>query len=505
MKLRTLLPYLALGVAMALVAWVLTRPPPPRGDAGADLANLQPRSTGSSAGTSPAGGTLPGRAGSTQETPASPAANAHPGGHTTVVGSREPFGIDLSDPRAVHGALVAALGKAPRDWSAVRRLLELYKEPLDSDVRETLLQALRGPDREPAREALANAQDPTLVGDLFALFDDPEAAGDLRTAVLDVLARMPGAPASDVVLGLESRLRNDPMADAPLLRAIARRGGEEAARAVVEYLQRSSDPLRVPGRLAMGQALRKDPKAMAVVARGLEDATRSDVVVALTGIAAVPGADALVPALIHLDTSDRPDELRRAALDALAQIGSPEALDHLLQASRESGPTGEDALRAIGRMDSAGPKTREMLMAALEDAARQPRPIQAKRELLSALANLGHEAAAPAFRDALTDPDDRIRQSAALGIGRLGRRGRPYVEDLVRAYASSERRVQRILVQALGMVGGDEARSVLEQMKSDEGLSPDIQRAVVAALQRLPVGGEPPSTAEEKLRGAGGR
>jgi len=305
---------------------------------------------------------------------------------------------------------------------------------------------------------------------------------------------MPGANAAEVVRGLEARLTGDLRYDALLLQAIGRRGGREAARAVVEYLARSSDPLAAPSHAFLQLDLAKDPEAAAVVARALRETSSPEALRALIRVAARPGAASMVEPLAALNVEGQSSEVRMEAIRALAEVGTPEAIDQVLEAARDPGTYGDVAWKSIGHVVAATPEAQTKLLKALETADQDSRPKEARLALLRALGNLKTEAAMKPLHAALVDPDPRVREVGVRGLGRIGEPSARYVEDLVDVFSTGDPSLRRSVVLALGGIGGAEARSVLQQMQGREDLTPTVHRAIRVSLQRLgPAPKTPPS------------
>ncbi len=426
-------------------------------------------------GTSPAG----------PDDPGAPGPDVLHRGSDGVIGLRTPSGMDLSDPAQRNAWLLELLGTRPTDWTQIARLVGMVEGTLDEAVRTRLLTELRSGQRIGAKEALAASHDPTLVQDLLGMLDADDLTAGGRSAVLDVLARMPGATASEVVRGIEARLDGTARHDGPYLLAIGRRGGREAGRALVEYLGRMHDPLSAPRIGHLGLDLKSDTEAAAVVAHALDQATSSELQQALLEISAQPGAESLVESVARLDAEGQPETVRRAALGALASIGTGSAMSRLLDAASGPGVFGEAALDCLGGVTSADAKAREELMQALEDVDRNPRPEQARVALLQALGNLQHPPALVPLAKAVNDPNPQVRAVAVSGLGRMGAAAQPYVPKLLETYDAGDESVRHGVILALGGVGGDESVAFLTRLQADTSLSPKLQQAVRVSMVRL--------------------
>lgn len=420
-----------------------------------------------------------------------PNGNARPastGG--SAIGLRVPEGVDLRDPEQVRALLRDRLATTPTNWKDVARLVGLLHEPLDAETRERLLTELTTGRRGLVLKVFQEAQDATLVPDLLARLDDESVVGNARSAVLTALATLPGAEASEVVLGLESRLSGEVRKDAIVLRAIGQRGGAEAARAITEYILESEDPRAVASRGTLRLELKDDPEATAVLAEALKDTRAEAPLGALIRLATQPGAVGVVSSLVALDSTKELPAIRGAALRALAVIGTEDAVSHVLQAADGSDDAARQAAKSLGVMTAADPGARQKLLESLEKPGSGTHADDRRLETLRALANLKHAPAKDAFVAALDDRDVQVQQVAVQGLGRMGAASQDRVDDLVRVFASGSESVQRSVVVALGQIGGDDAAGVLRQMQGRTDLSTSVQRAVRMAVRRTEKQGE---------------
>lgn len=400
---------------------------------------------------------------------------------------RTPEGIDLSDPDQLREALARVISDRPIDWIQVARLVAVLDGPLPDDMRAALLRALETGNRVGAIRVLAVLRDGSFVRDLLVLLDNRRLSPDAYNAILQALAILPGANDAEVVRALEARLVGNGRKDRAALLAIGKRGGRDAARAIVEYLLRCDDPVNLPNYGFLGLDLARDTEAAEVVAEALAVAATPEALRALIRLSARGGANAMVASLIAFDHADQPQEVRREVIEALGRIGTEDALAYLMQVGRQPGTYGDLALTNIGRIASATPEARAGLVAALERVDENPRPQKARREILRALGNLGEPAAMGAMAEALTDPDPLIRQVGARGLGNIGLVAEPHIPALIDAFSTGDEALQRGIAIALGGIGGDEARGTLQQMVGNENLSGTVRRSARMALQRLEI------------------
>jgi len=374
-------------------------------------------------------------------------------------------GTDYSDPSVRRERLAALLNASAIDWKEVEQLLRITNEPLDSDVRHILLNALRNGGRTMALLAFSGLNDGSLAVDLLEIYDDPTAEPDTRTAALQALFIMPGADRDEVARALKGRLSDDLGKDRELLYAIARRGGPEAARALVAYVQRVREPSRVPNYILRTLDVAGDPKAAAILSEALGGQNPPDVTCALMSIAAQPGAEGFTQQIIALDRDGQDAAVRRQVITSTV---------------------GEQALEAIGGMRSADPEACARLVDALERAWSNPRPEMAKEKLLVAVGALRVDAALPLVARSLDDLSPKVRVAAVRGLGHMGSRSRQHVPKLVRLYEGGDSDMRMRVAIALGSIGGEGAVEAMEQMLAD-GASSNLQRTLLRGLGRAKV------------------
>jgi HEAT repeat protein len=408
-----------------------------------------------------------------------------PGGSNGLIGSRIPSGVDLTDPVQVQQLLEATLTEVPPNWPRLARLVELTQGRLDDRTRTFVLDALRAGDRVGALSVLQVAQDGTLVDDLFRMLDEPGGSPAVRQAILQALGTLPGADDRDVVRGLESRLTGELRQDLLALQSISRRGGREAARAVVTYLENLDDPKQMPNLAFLRIDLAKDEEAAQVVLDAFERAQSEQALTALIMLASQPGAESFTETLIGLDREGQPDAIRREALQGLGRVGSAEAVTHLLRAAQGTGDTATVALTTVGRMVSASEEGRDQLLETLSLAQRDPTQARTRLEVLRALGNLREERAIAPMAEAVQSGDRDLAIVASRGLGRMGSAAREHIGTLLDAYSTGDDTLRRTVAVSLGGIGGTEARNALQQMLDDETMSASLKRTVRMSLTRL--------------------
>jgi hypothetical protein len=198
------------------------------------------------------------------------------------------------------------------------------------------------------------------------------------------------------------------------------------------------------------------------------------------------GAERSVQPLLER-LEDRRPEVRMAAVRALGDVGSAEALPALAEAflERHVAPTNvvSDALRRIGG---------EVVGPTFEKGVASPDPVVR----VSACFGLGATAAThgtAVFRLAAvlaSDSDPRVRAAAASSLGIAGGGNAP--ASLVEASADPDDRVRRAAVKALGRFDDPDAAQALDARVEDEDREVAIRsaEALLALAQRPRAGAQ---------------
>ncbi|MEZ4516931.1 MAG: HEAT repeat domain-containing protein [Chloroflexota bacterium] len=155
---------------------------------------------------------------------------------------------------------------------------------------------------------------------------------------------------------------------------------------------------------------------------------------------------AVAALLASLDEKDTADEVRRAALEAVAAATHEPGITKHIQDAYDNGST-DFQLSALFAMGNS--------------ADSQWLPI-----VLEELAN--------------TDPD--MRAEAARAAGSIG--SKQAVQDLIDMSSDPEREVAEAAILALGQIGGDDAHQFLSQLAEDEDYA-DLHDAVDEALEEM--------------------
>lgn len=156
--------------------------------------------------------------------------------------------------------------------------------------------------------------------------------------------------------------------------------------------------------------------------------------------------NAAVQALMAtLDNKETADEVRRAALEAVAAAGEPGIRRHI-QDAYENGTTDFQLSALFAMGNSADP---HWLPIVLEE---------------------------------LTNSDPDVRAEAARAAGSIG--DRSAVNELIEMCSDDDREVAEAAVLALGQIGGDEAHLFLSRLAEDDDFA-ELHEAVDEALEEI--------------------
>jgi hypothetical protein len=419
-----------------------------------------------------------------------PAAKEAPsvGGGAIRPGMRpRPDGPDYSDPAQRLARLEELLTGQEIDWREVGKLLAIMTEPIPEELRHYLLDALRGGRRTQVVAAFQSLRDASFVPDLFAVVDDPTAARGARAAALQALWGMPGGDDDAIALQFESRLSGDLGKDRDLLYSIARRGGIEATRAIVQYITASKQPAVIPDYILKQLDFDKSADARRILVDELRASHSDETLGTLVLLAGRQGGGDFAQSLMALDTDQHKPDLRAQVYRSLAHIGDEMSIDYLLGKAEETGTFGEHAISALKTMPGATLAARAKLTKALESGGLNARPELFKESLLQTLGRLRHEPAVPAMVEHLDDASPRVQRAAIKGLGGVGRASRPHVQKIAGKWAGADLATRVDMAIALGNIGGDEALGVLNAWKQEvvaEGKSDPARRRQVSSLER---------------------
>jgi chemotaxis protein methyltransferase CheR len=391
-----------------------------------------------------------------------------------------------SDPsRAVPG-LVAALG--PDGGVGRRNAAAAALVQVGAPALPALLAALGGPAadlRTAAAEILGDVGDRRAVKALVSRIDDPDP--NARAAAAEALGKIGGAEA---VAALDASLGAPDMAlQRAVLGALGRLRAPPSAGRLVE-LAKDRTLRRAVLRLA-GES--DEPPALALLARGLEDSSRTVREAALAGIArhrvrraeALPGLIAAVreSAARVTETADvaaaalAADDVavRGGALSILEWVGKPRhapAIAAAAEDERLSAPAAE-ALAALGPAIAAvlapelprlAPLARAVALAALARLGE----VRVPPASLAALARLGEARVPPALIAARLGPEPDRRGEAACPPRGHRRRdvaspARGSREDSPAMTQEESRLLRELIYEHCGLSFGDDMRYLLER------------------------------------------
>ena len=404
-------------------------------------------------------------------------------GATVKPGLRAPFGPDDSDPVRVKAMLRDLLAAENPRWDLIAQWLGVLEVPLDLETRVAIQNQLVHGNAAGAIQAYERIRDGTVVPDLLKLLDDPTLDDHDRNNVLTALSSIPAGDVALVVTGIEARLKNDFAHDLPYLRAIAKEGGAEAARALVEAITRSTETAKWSVEVWRELDLRKSKEASEVLATALADKTRGvSAQIALAALAGKPGASpALVEALAALDAPDQNDMVRRQALSSLAATGDDKAFAHLLDvASKPGGDYASVAAAAIGATTSASTESRARLV----DVVKTTDDEHLREMAIEALGNVKEATAVPLLSEYLSKGGDLVRKQAAIALGHVGPAAAEAVPQLERAFQTGDDALKSHIAIALGSIGTKEALNILRQLLLLD-LPPRVKATVANAVNRI--------------------
>lgn len=412
-----------------------------------------------------------------------------------LVGARLPEGIDYSDPATRAAELKRMLTAVPvDDWRAVAKIVGLMQpgERIAEELRGVILRELSTGKRLQVMHVFAQLRDDSFVEDLFDVLESTDPGSGHVRGALEALWKMPGGDSDAIARRLEGNLSGDTQKDTSILRAIGKRGGPEAARALVEYLQRAKNPSDVQMHILQALDVSTDKAAAEIVADALKTEGSPKVQRALISMVMRPGASSMTAPLMGLDRDGVSDDVRAMALRALGRIADPEAAAYLLKKAGEPGVFGERALAAVALMDSADPKVGDLLAGALNDAHRSARPEQTKASLLQALGTARHAPSLPIIARSLNDRDAGVQAAAVRAMGRMGSRAAEYVPELVRLFDAGDPKRQHGIAVSLANIGGTEAVTEMRRLLKAKDLDASVRRTLQVGLRnaesKLPKG-----------------
>lgn len=395
--------------------------------------------------------------------------------------------------RIARRAAAPAAGTEPAAGQATERALRVLVESL-----------ARRPLRTAAREALRNAGAvavPALVAHL-----EGEIDGDPAT-VVEILRDIGDARATPALV---NELERGRIGRALVLDALEATGDRRALRPILGLLATKDAPLRLRAMEAL-RPVADDVRAADILVELLGDPELEIRILAAEYLGLMRARRA-VPALLARIGPEQPPRLRLAAVDALGEIGAPEAADALIdllgRGPRSLHAAAANALIYIGDAARVAP-----LLAMARDA-QAPGQAQAMRSLGGILrgrrAEAVREVAVPllqsdelavslaasealgAMRDAEAAPalrrllgaDLHRRRAAIAALGNLG--DRAAVPALIEAMGAGDDRLSGDAAWALAKLADPRALDALTRATRRRGWASTINAAAALARQAPP-------------------
>jgi HEAT repeat protein len=346
---------------------------------------------------------------------------------------------DLGDVRAVVPLISKIEDSRPVVRQAVARALGTLG---DRRAQSALVLALRDPDasvRASALGALGMLGDPSVVASVSALLGGDSDA-TVRRAAIEALSRIRGPEAVQALV----EALGTAIEERDALVAAFERLGPAAAEALIGCLRGRGTPERAEG-CALSLAATRAPSAGVEIREALERGSVS-LETGLRALGAARDPETLascLPYLAHPDPS-----VRRAALSAASMLLDPqrgdgravEPLELAFQKSSRQRAERLEQIRLLGR--TGAPRATRLLVPIAEHAD----DLEFRLAAISALSDLGPDAAPTTLLAALEAPEPAVRQAAALAI----RRARPNIgEALLERLERSASQDRRVLSLAL--------------------------------------------------------
>jgi HEAT repeat protein len=304
---------------------------------------------------------------------------------------------------------------------AVRdEILAIFAREGDQRALPVLLPLLEAKDPPPlVFEALRGIAHPKAVGPLLPLLENP--AGAIRSRAIQVLGDLGDHSAAPKLV--KALLDKEPTVVREAINGVAQLGSAEAVGPLLKLSDHPDAKVRLSAIRAL--ATYRFPEvipakdALPRVLKHLKKDTDRIRIEAARVLGAVKIQEA-VPALREAASAANPRDVRRAALEALGQIGDPGALPTLSEAVADKDPdVRTSAAIALGQLGKAG----RPAAGALQEAWKRNEPdIDARIEIVRALGKTGAEDAAALLLDAgEKDPVPLVRVEAGGALLTLGR------------------------------------------------------------------------------------
>lgn len=180
------------------------------------------------------------------------------------------------------------------------------------------------------------------------------------------------------------------------------------------------------------------------------------------------------PYLAALENITSPyPQVRRQAVEFLAQSRNPAGIPTLIKALSDSDPSVRSAsVHALGllRVKSAAAKISQLL-------AKDP-SAQVRQNAAVSLAYFADPASVPALISAISDPSESVRFSAMRTLGAL--RAQAAAPALIKALKSPSGNIRQTAAAALGQIQASSAVPALASLTLDS--DPTVRQAAVSAL-----------------------
>jgi HEAT repeat protein len=264
---------------------------------------------------------------------------------------------------------------------------------------------------------------------------------------------------------------------------ITRRLGRRAVGPLLGALKGPDKDVREKAALVLGEL--KDARAVDGLIAALADAEAEVRWRAAAALGQIGDARAVVPLVDAL--RDAQESVRSAALHALERMKGADVLSHLMGLLRptEPGPVRAAAVEALGELPAA--EAGDALLAALRDPEEEVRQAAAV-----ALGRRKEARAVEPLRQALDEASNPpwLRGEAARALGQIG--DAAALPSLVRGLEGADAFVRKCCAQALGALGdaqalgalGD-AQAVAPLVAALPGAEKEVREAVASALGRL--------------------
>lgn len=176
--------------------------------------------------------------------------------------------------------------------------------------------------------------------------------------------------------------------------------------------------------------------------------------------------------LLAMDRLDS-DYMQEHALESLKRLGSPAALEEMIQLAQRRD---RDAIEVLGRIGDDEPV--EILCEYIDDGANRPLELT----ILRALGRIGSPDATQTVADRLVAEDPLVRSTAARSLGMIG--DTRAVEPLADVLAEDEAgNVRASAAWALGTIGTENALEIASEYDGDQTYLVEVQ--ATRARERL--------------------